>query len=152
MPKTFTDDIGPVLPSALDGPFQVVDPNDIDSYIKVDPENARIEAAGDARPVRRLTAEYTRAYGFTLTTVLATALDVRSIGPNTDAGFYTAPFFIPVDMDTGETSSLKLMLAPASNGGGATVVRLELITAYGKDGDTSVASQTAIYDWTTPGG
>jgi hypothetical protein len=44
------------------------------------------------------------------------------------------------------------MLAPASNGGGGTVVRLELITAYGKDGDTSVASQTTISDWETPGG
>ncbi len=152
MPKTFTDDIGPALPSALDGPFQVVDPNDIDSYIKVDPENARIEAAGDARPVRGLTVGYTRGYGMSLRSVLAAAMDACSVGPGTDAGFYTTPFFIPVDMDTGETSSVKVGVVPASSGGGGTVARLELLTAYVKDGDTSLDRQTTICDWTTPGG
>ena len=35
---------------------------------------------------------------------------------------------------------------------GGQVVRFELVTAYGKDGDTSMVTETVTYDWTTPSG
>ena len=51
-----------------------------------------------------------------------------------------------------EPVSVKILTSPESDGGGGTVVRLELVASFGKDGDTSVTNTTTIYDWTTPSG
>ncbi len=152
MPKTFTDDVAPLLPSAVKGPFQVVDPADPTSYFKVDPALARVEAAGAARPRRRLTLGMTRGNGVSSLTTIDTAMDARSVALNSDGGFYTFPFQIPTDMDVGASSDIRVALSPGADGGGGTVVRLELVTAYGKDGDPSVVTETLTYDWTTPSG
>lgn len=151
MPKTYTDDIGQVLPSALEGPFQVSDPADADNYLKIDPANARIEAAGSARPTRHLTVLHDSEYGAPLKTTLGTAIVARTLVATTDNGFYTKPFHLPHDIDVTQTSDVKIIIATASSLGSG-IVRLELITSYCKDGDTSVANQTVTYDWPTPGG
>ncbi len=152
MPKTFTDDIAPVLPSALNGPFQVIKPGDSASYFKLDPASGKVEAAGTARPIRRLTVPLVRTSGVVSNSTIDSGMDARSVGASLDGGFYVAPFVVPPEMDLSVASSVKVVTAPAADGGGATVVRFELTTAYAKDGDTSVVTETLIDDWTTPTG
>ncbi len=152
MPKTFTDDTGPALPAALDGPFQIVDPISADSYFKIDPAAGRIEAAGGARPVRRIVLGYGRAYGLTTAAPLGTALVTRAVGANANAGFYTQPCLVPVDMDVGLPSRVKMIVAPGSDVVEAAVVRLEAVASFAGDGATSVANLTTSYDWLTPRG
>jgi hypothetical protein len=107
MPKTFTDDIAPVLPSAIDGPFQIVDPSDSSSYMKVDPKKALIQAAGGARPIKQLTALFESSYSIALSTTLGGAIRAKSIGASNDAGFYCNAFALPGDMDvSGQSPTL----------------------------------------------
>ena len=152
MPKTFTDDVAPVFPAAINGPLQVVVPGDLSSYFKIDPGAARIEAAGIARPMRRWTVPTARTTGVASFSTIDSALDGRSIGASSDAGLFSFPFAVPLDMDLTATCNLKVPVAPLADGGGGQVVRFELVTAYGKDGDTSMVTETVTYDWTTPAG
>jgi len=152
MPKTYTSDAAAALPSAIQGSFTIVNPLDLNSYFKLDPQTARIEAAGSARPVRRVNLFVARTIGFVSTVQLGTSLDARSIGAANDGGFYTLPFPIPPDMDVTMPSIVAVFAAEAIDGGGSTVARLELVTTHAKDGDTSMANATVTYDWTTPVG
>jgi hypothetical protein len=151
MPKTFTDDIAPVLPSALDGPFLIADPNDHDSYLKIDPATARIEAASDARPVRAVTLSGDRKCGSATFAMIGTALEAREIETGDDGGYFTPPFSLPPEMDVSAASSVKVLLAPADDSSGSgLVVRIELLASFGKHGDTAVTERTVTYDWTVP--
>lgn len=152
MPKSYTDDIAAALPSALTGPFLVVDPAESSSYLKLDPGAARLEAAGTARPWRSLLMPLARNYGVVGSVTIGDALDARRFVTHQTTGIYLAPCPIPQDMDLTEPASVKVLLAPYADGGGGEVVRLEVICTYGKDGDLSVANQTVTCDWTTPAG
>jgi len=149
MPITFTDDIAPLLASALEGPFKVVHPTDAASYLQIDPANAKIAAAGAARPTRRSLLPLSRKVGTATPTNLGTAIEAMDLGPSTDGGMYLASFMVPPEMDVGATSKVCIVLTPVTNGGG-NVVRIELATTYGKHGDTSLTNEQLLYDWTTP--
>ena len=151
MPKTYTDDIAPALPTALDGPLLIADPNDHDSYLQIDPAGAQLKATGDARPLRHLTLSGDRKSGTAVYAMNGTALEARKIAVGNDGGYFTPPLALPPEMDLGATSNIKVLLAPASDSmGSGLVVRIEVLASYGKHGDTSVAERTITYDWTVP--
>jgi hypothetical protein len=150
MPKTFTDDVGLALPSAVKGPLTVVDPNDATSFFKIDPALGRVQASGAARPRRRICAGVTRVSGVASTVTMDSALDARSVAASSDGGFFVFPFQLPADLDPAAPSDVFVALSPSADGGGGGVVRLELLAAHAKDGDTSLTTETVTYDWTTP--
>lgn len=112
MPKTLTNDIAPVLPSSIDGPFQVVDPSDSSSWIKVDPANAQIASAGGARAIRSLTMGYVRVYLNTGIAVRGKGLTARTINAGLDGGVYTAATRIPNIMDLSAPARVIITIAP----------------------------------------
>ncbi|MEK6674837.1 MAG: hypothetical protein AABZ47_04185 [Planctomycetota bacterium] len=152
MPQTYMDDVGAVLPSAVTGPFQVFKSGDSGSFIKIDPASAKIEAAGTARPTRRIVVPVSRVFGAATNASIDTALDAKSLSATLDTGFYAIPFAVPADMDLTEESRAKLLIAPTVDGGDGTVIRFELTTTYGKDGDTSVVTSVVTHDFTAPSG
>lgn len=115
MPKTFTDDIAPVLPSSLDGPFQVVDPSDSTSWIKVDPANAQIASAGGARATRSLTMSYVRVYLNTGLALRGIGLTARTVSPGFDGGIYAAAMQIPDSMDLSAPARVIILIAPSAD-------------------------------------
>ena len=152
MPQTYTDDVAAILPSALTGPFQVVDPADANSYLRVDPQAARLTATGTARPWRTLVLPFGRADGVTAAGTIGTALDARRCGADLVNGFFTAPVAMPYNLDPAEPARVRLLLAPLTPGGGDQIARLEVVCTFGKDGDLSVVDETVVHDWTTPSG
>lgn len=151
MPKTFTSDVGAALPSAIDGPFQIQVPGDGTSYFKIDPAGGKIEAAGVARPVRRLLVPFSRNTGVVGTSTFDTGMDARTVGATADGGFMLVPFVVPAEIDVSAASSVIVAVAPGGNGGDA-VVRFELSTTFAKDGDTTLTTEVLNFDWTTPSG
>ncbi len=148
MPKTYTDDIAAALPSSIDGPFQVVDPSDIGSWIKVDPALSQISAGGGARPMRSLNMVYVRTYSVT-SSVYFGFVTARRITAGFNGGFYLNPWRIPDDMDVTEPSNVKILVATGATGpASAKVVRILLSDTYIR---ASVAtSDTITFDWTAP--
>ena len=151
MPKTYTDDVAPVLPSAIAGPFQVANATDHDSYLKVDPALGRITAAGDARPLRRQYFGYARNTGVSSSVVLAVGMACRQVNPGYDAGFYTNSIGIANEMDLAEPSSIFVLLAAAASSVLSNVaVRIEVTATYAKDGQWSPHITVVTYDHVVP--
>ena len=151
MPKTHTDDVGPVLPSAIEGPFEVVDPTDRGSYFKIDPELAKITAVGGARPLRRRYLGYARNTGVSGAALLGEGMACRQVNVDFDAGFYTNAIGIPHEMDVAEPSSvLVLIAAAASSMLSQLAVRIEVTATYAKDGQSSPHTTTVTCDYEVP--
>lgn len=150
VPETFTDDIAPALPSSLIGPLQVVDSGNPNSWIKIDPAGAEIAAAGDARPVRRVIAPFTRVYATASASTIGLGMASHYVSSIAVGGFYATPLPIPPDMDLAEPSSVKVFVAPITTSGqSAPVVRYVLTFTYGKTGEV-VTDDSVTYDWTAP--
>lgn len=150
MPKTFTDDIAPALPSSLDGPLQIVDPTDASSWIKVDPAGGVIAAAGAARPGRRVESSYVRTYLSANASAIGSVLAARSITSELLGGFYASPIRMPDDMDVTQPSDVTILVSPAQN---ATVngqtVRFQLSHSRMTPGGTSTSAVITV-DWAVP--
>src|SRR3990172_2613126 len=99
MPKTYTDDVAPVLPSSIAGPFQVVSAADINSWIKIDPASARIAAAGGAQPTRRIIVPSARVYASVTSSVIGQYIVAVSVSGTQLGGHYLTPILLPDDMD-----------------------------------------------------
>ena len=151
MPKTHTDDVGLALPSAIEGPFEIADAVDHDSYLRIDPALARITAAGGARPSRRLDLGYARNSGVSSAAVLGEGMACRQVNPGNDAGFYTNSVGIPGEMDPAEPCSILVLIAAAANSMLSNlVVRVEVAAAYAKDGQSTPHTTTVVYDCEVP--
>ncbi len=151
MPKTYTDDIAATLPSSLDGPFKVVDPSDAAAYFKVDPAQARVEAAGGARPMRRVNLGFYKTIGTTLAGTIGTAMGSRIVAVGNTGGYLCNAIGVPVDMDLSAPANVKVMLAPdADSSLSGKQVRIELTISYGKGADSALTTTTINHDWTTP--
>lgn len=150
MPKTFTDDVAAALPSSIEGPFQVLDPTDHDSWIKLDPAGAGVAAAGAARPKRRIIRAILRTYGLTYTDALGTGYSCRRVTATGLAGTFYAPFPIPPDMDLAAPSDIKLIIAAAvdatTNG---QAIRFRVDVTHFKPGEAP-NDATIAYDWPVP--
>jgi len=150
MPKTFTDDVAAAFPSSIVGPLLITDPEDHDSWIKIDPESARIEGAGTARPTRKIIAAYSRAYSSVTASFIGVVMPANYVTAVTTGGFHTVPFPIPSDMDLTQPVHAKVLITPLSDDtGSGEVVRLSLATTYFKAGEAANES-TVTYDWTAP--
>ena len=156
MPNTTTDDIGVALPSAIDGPFQVVDPADAANWIKVDPALSRVEAAGDARPMRVAFSALVRTYLSTGVGVIGTYMPARSVNTGVSGGMFLFPLRVPEEFDAAASSSLAILIAPTADSAvnGQTVrflVEYTLVSAAdGARSDGSVAMDWPVPDdWTT---
>ncbi len=151
MPKTDTSDISPALPGSIDGPFLVADPADANSFIKIDPAQAEIIAAGSARPKKRISLGYVRTAGTSASNTLGTGISCRQVVVGNDGGFFAALLEVPLDMDLAEPASVYLLIAPAVNStmsGG--VVRLEVVAGYAKDGQSTPHITTVEHNQTVP--
>lgn len=150
MPKTFTDDIAPALPSSIDGPFQVVDAADSSSWIKVDPANAQIAAAGGARPLKRMIAPYARSYLVSGQTVIAMAISARYVNTGYVGGFYVTALRIPDELDVTQPLSIRTLVSTLVNSSTTgEVVRFSL--EWARITTTGVQiSNNVTYDWPAP--
>jgi hypothetical protein len=155
MPKTFTNDVAPALPSAIQGPFQVTDPSDDSSWIKVDPANARIVASGGAKPVRILTVDFARAYGSGSSSFISTTIASRTVGASSIGGAHYTPFQIPFDMDVSQACTVKILASPATDAttnGQAIHFTLDQ-NHVNEGGGPGTSSDSVIWsvpdDWTT---
>lgn len=113
MPKTRTTDVAPPFPTPVEGPLTVVDPADSESWLTIDPANAELSAAGNARPTRVVFSRWTRTYFTTSAHFVSGIVLARLVNANTVGGFYATDVRIPDDMDVTATSDLKFMVAPA---------------------------------------
>jgi len=150
MPKTFTSDIGLALPSAIEGPLQIIDPADAASWIKIDPAQARIEAAGIARPQRSILLPTSRVYLSAGLTTIGSYLAARSIGAGAIGGVFFAPFRLPEDMDVSAPAAVYVLLSPVSDATtNGQVVRLVLSTTRAA-ADGSITDDLLNQDWPVP--
>ncbi len=150
MPKTYTDDIGPVLPSALTGPLQVVSATDPSAWIKVDPATAKISAAGTAAPMRRIVIPSARVYGTITPSLLGQAIAAFYVGATQTGGHYLTPILIPDDMDVAKSCNVEILISPqtsATTNGQA--IRFQLSDTRVADGGTR-ADANLTYDWSVP--
>ncbi|MGD2110383.1 MAG: hypothetical protein PVI86_13460 [Phycisphaerae bacterium] len=150
MPKTFTSDAGLLLPSAIQGPLQVIDPTDDSSWIRIDPANARLSAAGEAKPTRVVSSPHVRTYGSTSSTYIANTITARAVNASSFGGIYFAPFQIPLDMDVSKTSNVSILVSPGSDAttnGQAVRFTLDWGTVTPGGGATTGAN---TYDWNVP--
>ncbi len=151
MPKTFTNDIAPVLPAAVDGPFLVADPNDANAYFKVDPANGELAVAGDARPLRRRHLSLSKTTGTSVSGTIGTGMVCRQIAAGNNGGFFTSTMAIPDDMDVSEPSSVLVLVAAAvSSTLSSVAIRLEVVAGYAKDAQASPHSTTVTHDLAVP--
>ena len=151
MPKTDTSDIAQALPGSIDGPFLVADPADADSFIKIDPGQAEISAAGSARPKKRISLGYIRTAGTTASNTLGTGISCRQVNAGNDGGFFAALLAVPLDMDVTEPVSIFLLIAAAVNSAmSGGVVRLEVVAGYAKDGQSTPHTTTIAHNQTVP--
>ncbi len=150
MPKTYTDDIAPVLPFSLTGPFQVVSAADINSWIKVDPAGAKISAAGSAQPIRRVVTAAARNYATVTQTTIGQYIAAVYVTPTSLGGLYMTPFQLPRDMDVAKPCKVKILISPTvsatTNG---QVVRFQLSEVHVAGG--GARTETSFnYDWSVP--
>lgn len=150
MPKTFTDDVAPLFPSAIEGPLAVVDPADPTGVITIDPALRRVAAAGGASPTRRVITSFLRQYSTSTSSFIGQTFPCQLVSSVTSGGYHAAPFPLPADMDVSQPSRVRMLVATlADDSGTGEVVRLSL-------GVTSIApgqpaSDSAInLDWTVP--
>ncbi len=150
MPKTFTDDVAPALPSSIDGPFQVVDPADQGSWIKIDPAGAGIPVAGSARPARTITRHQSRLYSVTYSTLIGSSMLGRRLLYNMTGGIYFGGLAIPSDMDVSEPSKVTIVALPyadATTNGQA--VHFRQTSTHFKAGEAPT-NTTIDCDWNVP--
>jgi hypothetical protein len=150
MPKTYTDDVAPVLPSSIAGPFQVVNASDINSWIKIDPANARLSAAGGAQPVRRIIVPSARTYAAVTTSTIGQYIVAVAVSPTQLGGHYLTPILVPDNMDVTKPCKVRILISPVNN---ATmdgyVIRFLLAEAHVADGETR--TETGFnHDWNVP--
>lgn len=151
MPKTDTSDIPQALPGSIDGPFLVADASDANSFIKIDPGQAEISAAGSARPKKRISLGYIRTAGTSASNTLGQGISCRQVDAGNDGGFHAALLEVPQDMDVAEPVSILLLITAAVNStmsGG--VVRLEVVAGYAKDGQSTPHITTVAHNQTVP--
>lgn len=150
MPKTYTDDVAPVLPSSIAGPFQVVSAADINSWIKMDPANARILAAGGAQPLRRIIIPSARTYATVSNSAIGQYLVALSVSATSQGGHYLTPILVPDDMDVTKPCKLKILISPVNNATtNGQVIRFSLAETHVADGGTR--TETSLdYDWNVP--
>src|SRR3989304_574739 len=135
MPKTYTDDIAAVLPSSIAGPFQVVSAADINNWIKIDPANARISAAGGAQPIRRIILPSARTYATVSNSAIGQYLVARALSATSLGGHYLTPILIPDDMDVTKPCKLKILISPVANATtNGQVIRFSLAETHVADG------------------
>ena len=150
MPKTFTDDIAPALPSSLNGPLQIVDPTDATGWIKVDPAGGVIAAAGAARPSRNIESSFVRAYLSASASVIGSVLPARSVSDDLLGGFYSSPIRIPDGMDVTQPSYVNMLVRPLQN---ATIngqtIRFQLSYSRVTPGGTNTDAVITL-DWAVP--
>jgi len=150
MPKTYTDDIAPVLPSSIAGPFQVVSASDLNSWIKIDPANARILAAGGGQPIRRIVIPTARLYASASNSTIGQYLVALSVTAPQLGGFYLTPIVVPHDMDVSKPCKIKILISPAADATtNGQVIRFSFAETHVADGGTR--TETAFeYDWNVP--
>ena len=150
MPKTYTDDVAPVLPSSIAGPFQVVSASDINSWIKIDPANAKISAAGGAQPIRRIVLPSDRTYASVTNSTIGQTIVAVSVLGTQIGGHYLTPILVPDDMDVTKPCKVKLLISPVSNATtNGQVIRFSLTETHVADGGTR--TETSFnYDWSVP--
>jgi len=150
MPKTYTDDIAPVLPSSIAGPFQVVNASDINSWIKIDPANARLSAAGGAQPIRRIIVPSARTYASVTSSMIGQYIVAVSVSGTQLGGHYLTPILVPDDMDVTKPCKVRILISPVSNATtNGQVIRFSLAEAHVADGGTR--TETSFnYDWSVP--
>lgn len=150
MPKTYTDDVAPVLPSSIAGPFQVVSASDINSWIKIDPASARILAAGGAQPIRRIILPSARMYTSATNSAIGQYLVAVSVTATQLGGFYLTPILVPDDMDVTKPCQFKILISPAANATtNGQVIRFSFAETHVADGGTRTET-TLEYDWNVP--
>lgn len=151
MPKTDTSDIAQALPGSIDGPFLVADAADTNSFLKIDPAQAEIRAAGSARPKKRISLGYVRNAGTSASNTLGQGISCRQVGVGNDGGFLAALLEVPPDMDLAEPVSIHLLIAAAVDStmsGG--VVRVEVVAGYAKDGQSTPHVTIVAHNQTVP--
>lgn len=150
MPKTYTDDIAPVLPSSIAGPFQVVNASDINSWIKLDPANARLSAAGGAQPIRRIIVPSARTYASVTSSTVGQYIVAVSVSGTQLGGHYLTPILVPDNMDVTKPCNVRILISPASNATtNGQVIRFSLAEGHVADGGTR--TETSFnYDWSVP--
>ena len=147
MPKTHTDDIAAALPSAINGPFTVVDPADAASWVKIDPAAAQIAAAGGAGPTRVVTTSFGRSYGSGLSQYIGNYIIARYVNAGATGGFYAHPLRIPDEMDVTRPSKVRLLVNPLNDATtNGQVIRFILYAAYGG----TVVGTSITSDWNVP--
>jgi len=150
MPHTHTDDIAPVLPSSIDGPFQIVDPSAPGSWFKAEPANGRLAVAGDARPQRSLAIGYNRTYLSAASSYIGNAIPAHYVGSSWTGGFYATPLHLPKDMDVSAPCSVKVCVTPQYNADtNGQVACLALACTRVTLGGTASESNFS-YDWDIP--
>jgi hypothetical protein len=150
MPKTFMDDVAPAMPTAIEGPLQVVDPADHDSWIKIDPATAQLEAAGTARPTKRVIVSFARVQGSTSSAVIGLVIPAQTVAPAANGGFLASPFPIPDDMDVGEPAYVRTFVAPSLDSTDTdAAVRFVLAFTNGKPGESPNDGSVTL-DWNAP--
>ncbi len=150
MPKIYTDDIAPTLPSAITGPFQVVSAADAGSWIKIDPAAAKIIAAGNAQPTRRIVVPAVRVYSSATLTTIGQIIAAAYVTPSITGGLYFAPLQLPHDMDVSKPCKVKVLISPTANATtNGQVVRFQLSEAHLTPG-TSRTESSFNYDWSVP--
>lgn len=150
IPETFTDDVAPALPSSINGPLQIVDPADQNSWIKIDPAGATIVATSGARPKRKIIVPYSRAYATSTASFIGVVMPAYYVTSIAIGGFCASPFSIPDDMDLSEPTSVFVFVAPfASSTQTGPVVRFVLGHTFMKPGETPTDG-SITYDWTAP--
>jgi hypothetical protein len=150
MPKTYTDDVAPALPSSIAGPFQVVSASDINSWIKIDPANAKISAAGGAQPIRRIVVPSDRTYASVTNSTIGPYIVAVSVLGTQLGGHHLTPILVPDDMDVTKPCKVKVLISPVNNATtNGQVIRFSLAEAHVADGGTR--TETSFnYDWSVP--
>jgi hypothetical protein len=150
MPKTYTDDLQPAMPSALEGPLLIADPADHGSWIRIDPAGSTIAAAGGAQFRRQIVVPYVRTYAATTPALFGAAITSHYVTATAIGGFYLAPLVIPMDMDVSKPSDVKLLAASAADDtGSGEVIRFSLVETHVADTGAPV-DITVSCDWAVP--
>ena len=150
MPKTYTDDVAPVLPSSIAGPFQVVNASDINSWIKIDPANARLSAAGGAQPVRRIIVPSARTYASVTNSTIGQYIAAVSVSAAQLGGHYLTPILVPDNMDVTKPCNVRILISPVTNpSANGQVIRFSLAETHVATNGTR--TETVFnHDWNVP--
>ena len=128
----------------------VVSASDVNSWIKIDPANSRILAAGGAGPLRRIIIPSARIYASASNSAIGQYLVALSVTEPQLGGFYLTPILVPDDMDVTKPCKFKILISPAANATtNGQVIRFSLAETHVADGGTRTET-TLNYDWNVP--